>query len=119
MAPDDEPDPDDPTPSTADGWVLIDADPEHVRREREKARELRKSGWWQRRVQKGICAYCGKQFPPKLLTMDHVVPVARGGRSVKGNVAPCCKECNNQKKLLTPAELLLQAQRVARAGEGE
>ena len=119
VAPDDEQDPDQPTPAADDGWVLIDADPEHVRREREKARELRKSGWWQRRVQKGICAYCGKQFPPKLLTMDHVVPVARGGRSVKGNVVPCCKECNNKKKLLTPAELLLQAERVAREGGGE
>jgi hypothetical protein len=36
-----------------------------------------------------------------------VVPVARGGRSVKGYVVPACKECNNKKKLLTPAEQLL------------
>ena len=90
-----------------DDWVLVDADPLHVKREREKARELRKSAWWQRRIQKGLCAYCGKQFPPAALTLDHVVPVARGGRSVKGNVAPSCKECNNKKKLLTPAEQLM------------
>ena len=39
--------------------------------------------------------------------MDHVVPVARGGRSAKGNVVAACKECNNRKKLMTPAEQLL------------
>ena len=36
--------------------------------------------------------------------MDHVVPVARGGRSVKGNVVPCCAACNRSKRFLTPAE---------------
>ena len=42
--------------------------------------------------------------------MDHIVPVARGGRSTKGNVATACKECNTKKSLLTPAEMLLFAQ---------
>jgi 5-methylcytosine-specific restriction protein A len=98
-------------------WILVDASPEHVRREREKARALRKSGWWQRRLSRGLCAYCGRRFPPRKLTMDHVVPVARGGRSVKGNVVPACKECNDKKKLMTPAELILEAERVARAEE--
>ena len=41
------------------------------------------------------------------LTMDHVVPVARGGRSARGNVVASCKECNNRKKLMTPAEQLM------------
>jgi len=30
--------------------------------------------------------------------MDHVVPVARGGRSARGNVVPACKACNTNKK---------------------
>ncbi len=102
------PDDDVPSPPAGD-WVLVDAPPEHVQRERERARELRKSAWWQRRTQRGLCAYCGKSFSPRELTMDHVVPVARGGRSSKGNVVPCCKACNSEKKLLTPAELLLRA----------
>jgi len=98
--------------------VEVEADPAHVRREREKARQLRASAWWRRRVQKGICAYCGRTYPPRELTMDHVVPVARGGRSVKGNVVASCKMCNAKKKLLTPAERLLLAQEAAaRAGE--
>ncbi len=33
-----------------------------------------------------------------MLTMDHVVPIIRGGRSTKGNVVPACKSCNAKKK---------------------
>jgi len=88
-------------------WFELPGDPAHVAREREKARALRKSAWWQRRVQKGICAYCGRSVAPRELTMDHVVPVARGGRSARGNVVPSCKECNSRKKLMTPAEQLM------------
>ncbi len=36
--------------------------------------------------------------------MDHVVAISRGGKTVKGNVVPCCKECNNAKKQLLPME---------------
>ena len=88
-------------------WFELGSDPAHAAREREKARALRKSAWWQRRVQRGICAYCGKNVPPKGLTMDHVVPVARGGRSARGNVVAACQECNTRKKLMTPAEQLM------------
>lgn len=94
-------------------WFQLDADPAHVAREREKARELRKTAWWQRRIQKGVCAYCEKPAPARELTMDHVVPVARGGRSTRGNVVPACKECNNRKKLMTPAEQILFARDAA------
>lgn len=89
-------------------WIEIKKDPKHVAREREKARELRKSPWWQEQLRKGVCHYCGGKFPPDELTMDHLLPVVRGGRSGKGNVVPCCKECNNAKKYLTPAEMILR-----------
>jgi 5-methylcytosine-specific restriction endonuclease McrA len=36
--------------------------------------------------------------------MDHIVPIARGGRSTKGNLVPACKQCNNKKKQLLPME---------------
>ncbi|QSH42517.1 HNH endonuclease [Lentisphaerota bacterium ZTH] len=91
-----------------DDWIDIQRDEKHINRERKKARELRKTEWWRRKLQAGICHYCGKKFPPDELTMDHVVPVARGGRSNKGNIVACCKECNNDKKYLTPAEMLLK-----------
>lgn len=89
-------------------WIDIQADPVHVKRERAKARELRKTDWWRAQLQKGVCHYCGKAVGAENLTMDHVVPVARGGRSVRSNCVPCCKECNNGKKALTPVEILLE-----------
>ncbi len=89
-------------------WIDIQKDDVHVRREREKARELRKSDWWKNQLAQGICHYCGEHFSPEELTMDHIVPVARGGKSNKGNIVPCCKECNNEKKFLTPAEMILR-----------
>jgi len=75
-----------------------------IKRERRKARELRNSQWWKRRCAKGVCHYCGRLTPPKELTMDHIVPIARGGRSTKGNVVATCKGCNNAKKQLLPME---------------
>ena len=82
----------------------IDVDEEQIRKERQKARELRKQNWWKNRIAKGVCHYCGKSVPQKELTLDHVVPVARGGRTTKGNCVPACKDCNNQKKNLLPIE---------------
>lgn len=82
----------------------IEPSEESIRRERQKARELRKQNWWKNRVAQGLCHYCEQKFPPKELTLDHIVPVGRGGRSTKGNCVPACKECNNQKKHLLPME---------------
>ncbi len=79
-------------------------------KEKEKARQLRKSQWWQAKLNKGICHYCGEKFSKEELTMDHILPLARGGKSSKGNLVVACKKCNNEKKYLTPAELILQNQ---------
>ena len=79
-------------------------------KEKEKARQLRKSQWWQAKLNKGICHYCGEKFSKEELTMDHILPLVRGGKSTKGNLVVACKTCNNEKKYLTPAELILQNQ---------
>ena len=81
-----------------------DLESEDLKRERHRARQLRETQWWKRRLAKGVCQYCKRPTPPKELTMDHIVPVSRGGKSTKGNVVPCCKECNNAKKQLLPME---------------
>ncbi len=83
---------------------FIPADQEHIRREKAKARELRNSSWWKRRRSSGTCHYCGLKFKVAELTMDHLIPLARGGKSVHANVVPACKECNNKKKYLLPME---------------
>ncbi len=36
--------------------------------------------------------------------MDHIVPLARGGRSTKDNLVPCCKDCNTKKNSMMPLE---------------
>lgn len=83
---------------------IIDVSDEEIAREKRKARELRQSQWWKNRRGHGRCYYCGKAVPPRELTMDHVVPIIRGGKSTKSNVVPCCKPCNERKKYLLPIE---------------
>ena len=83
-------------------------DAERFRKEKAKGRKLRQSQWWKERVAKGICHYCGGKFDSSDLTMDHIVPIARGGKSAKGNVVPSCKQCNTTKKYYTPAEIILR-----------
>lgn len=83
------------------------ADSAFMRRERERARQLRASAWWKAQLAKGECHYCHGHFPPDALTMDHLIPVARGGTSTKGNVVPACFACNQAKAARTPAEQIL------------
>ncbi len=79
-------------------------DDSFLKKERNKARQLRSSQWWKRKRSDGICHYCKNTFEPKELTMDHVIPIARGGKSEKFNLVPCCKTCNTQKKQMLPSE---------------
>ena len=85
-------------------YFIVSVSEEEIKRERNKARELRKSQWWKNRIGKGVCHWCQGQFPPGELSMDHVVPVIRGGSSARGNLVPSCKECNNKKKHMLPIE---------------
>jgi 5-methylcytosine-specific restriction endonuclease McrA len=50
------------------------------------------------------CQYCGHIFPPQELTLDHVLPRARGGDSNWDNLVACCRRCNNRKGNRTPDE---------------
>ena len=37
--------------------------------------------------------------PSGELTMDHIVPLARKGKSTKGNVVPSCRLCNAKQEV--------------------
>lgn len=56
------------------------------------------------------CAYCGRSVSRApacealLATVDHILPVSRGGRSSWTNLVSACKGCNNRKADRTPAE---------------
>ena len=81
---------------------------QHFRREKDAARVLRKSRWWQSQIANGLCYYCSSAVKPADATMDHVVPIAQGGRSVRGNVVVACKPCNNAKRDRTAAEWAIE-----------
>jgi 5-methylcytosine-specific restriction protein A len=78
--------------------------PEALKRERARGRELRASQWWKRRIADGVCYYCRRRVGIRALSMDHLVPLGRGGRSVRGNVVPACKDCNSRKQSMLPVE---------------
>ena len=85
------------------------SDEKHRKIEREKARALRKTRWWQDKLAAGVCHFCEETFSKEELSMDHLVPVSRGGKSVRGNVVVACKACNNKKTYKTPVEILLES----------
>lgn len=46
---------------------------------------------------KYICQYCGDIFHPKDLTLDHVLPRSKGGKTSWDNIVTACRQCNYQK----------------------
>lgn len=56
-----------------------------------------------------ICQYCWQKFSEKKLTVDHVIPLSKGGRHEWTNVVTACSACNNKKgdKTLEKANMKL------------
>jgi len=50
------------------------------------------------------CQYCGEEFAPSFLTLDHVVPISQGGKTQWDNVVTACKTCNTRKGNRRPSE---------------
>ena len=64
-------------------YFISDVSEQDIRRERDKSRELRRSRWWRNRLAQGRCHWCGGTFPAEELTMDHIVPLSRGGTAAR------------------------------------
>lgn len=60
------------------------------------------------------CQYCGEELNAKDLTIDHIIPRSKGGRTIWENVVSCCKECNKKKsnKSLRESKMKLRSQPV-------
>lgn len=54
-----------------------------------------------RKLERDSCFYCGSYENP---TIDHVVPIVRGGKHSIGNIVVACKSCNSQKNAKTITE---------------
>jgi 5-methylcytosine-specific restriction endonuclease McrA len=50
------------------------------------------------------CQYCGAQPGRKDLTIDHVIPRSRGGKTMWENLVTACQACNSRKGDRTPEE---------------
>jgi 5-methylcytosine-specific restriction endonuclease McrA len=48
------------------------------------------------------CAYCGVKS--RSLTIDHIIPRSKGGKSEFDNCVACCRTCNDKKGARTPRE---------------
>ena len=43
------------------------------------------------------CLYCNKRLTNKNVTVDHIVPISKGGNNTQVNMIVCCKKCNNER----------------------
>ena len=48
------------------------------------------------------CAYCGKEFVAKELSLDHIIPFSQGGNRNWENIISACLPCNQKKANQTP-----------------
>jgi len=69
------------------------------------------------------CQYCGTTISRNTMTLDHVVPRAKGGRSSWENVVAACEPCNwakaDRSLLEARRELPIEAKRARVAGNVE
>src|SRR5205809_4467287 len=62
---------------------------------------------------RSTCQFCGRVLPAAELTLDHVVPRSRGGRTDWDNLVACCHPCNNRKGDRLPEDAGLNQLRAA------
>jgi 5-methylcytosine-specific restriction endonuclease McrA len=50
------------------------------------------------------CQYCDQRFTNRDLTLDHVIPVSKGGKKDWTNIVTACMTCNQRKADRSPLE---------------
>ena len=45
----------------------------------------------------GVCAHCGKKLNTKTMTVEHIIPLIRGGTNDPENLVALCYDCNQKK----------------------
>lgn len=63
---------------------------------------------------KFTCTYCGRKAPDVVLEVDHIIPVAEGGKNDIMNLTTSCRDCNRGKgKRTLSDDSAIERQRVA------
>lgn len=52
---------------------------------------------WLESLENPLCTYCGEPAD----TIDHIVPIVRGGDSSRENLTPACMDCNRKKRAMS------------------
>lgn len=52
----------------------------------------------------GLCQYCGRRAAPGEFEYEHVIPRAKGGKTIWENIVIACTPCNQRKGGRTPSE---------------
>lgn len=55
-----------------------------------------------------ICYYCGAEISGRNKTIDHKIPISKGGTNAIENLCVCCRKCNSAKNDKTEAEYLAE-----------
>lgn len=50
------------------------------------------------------CRYCAEPLSLKTISLDHMIPITRGGGNAPANVQFICRRCNTRKGALTHEE---------------
>lgn len=91
------------------GRPRIYSDEERAIRRKESARRRdakRLKNLTPEQRERGHCAVCRGEFEKRLLELDHVTPLARGGLHADENMQLLCRTCNRQKGTSDPVEFM-------------
>lgn len=53
-----------------------------------------------------VCYYCNRPLVKREITLDHLIPLSKNGKSVESNLVICCPNCNHEKGDMTEKEYL-------------
>lgn len=74
--------------------ISLKHNPQPSTKRQLKVKNRRRTIW---EKENGICYICGKPIAFEIFTIDHVIPVSKGGKNVLKNLKPTHKECNEIK----------------------
>jgi hypothetical protein len=70
-------------------------------------------------VDSDFCFYCGKYIKSDK-TLDHIIPVSKGGKDEVSNLVVCCHDCNTIKDNYTIPQLIIELEKQMRwCGDNE